>query len=69
MDRENLRQLAVGDVLCLKKPHPCGCHEWLIMRVGADFRLECQKCRHQIMLPRSEIEKRTVKIIQKAARQ
>jgi len=69
MDEEVLRQLAVGDVIYLKKPHPCGSHEWMILRIGADFRLECKKCHHQIMLPRFEVEKRTVKIIQKAARQ
>lgn len=69
MDQDSLRQLAVGDVIYLKKPHPCGCHEWRILRIGADFRLECSKCLHQIMLSRSEIEKRTKKIIKKAAEQ
>ena len=43
---------AVGDIVKLKKPHPCGCSEWEIMRVGADFRLKCMGCGHQVMVPR-----------------
>ena len=47
----------VGDIVKLKKPHPCGSSEWEILRVGADFRLKCTKCGHQIMMPRSKFEK------------
>ena len=43
---------AVGDIVKLKKPHPCGSSEWEIMRVGADFRLKCMGCGHQVMVPR-----------------
>ena len=39
---------AVGDIVKLKKPHPCGSSEWEIMRVGADFRLKCMGCGHQV---------------------
>lgn len=35
----------VGDVIRMKKPHPCGSSEWEILRVGADFRLKCRGCR------------------------
>ena len=49
----------VGDVLELKKPHPCGSQEWEILRVGADFRLKCMGCGHQVMLPRRQVEKST----------
>ena len=48
---------AVGDIVKLKKPHPCGCSEWEIMRVGADFRLKCMGCGHQVMVPRKLVEK------------
>ena len=48
----------VGDVIRLKKPHPCGGYEWKILRIGADFRLECLTCGHTVMLPRSEVERR-----------
>ena len=48
---------AVGDIVKLKKPHPCGSSEWEIMRVGADFRLKCMGCGHQVMVPRKLGEK------------
>ncbi len=47
----------VGDIVKLKKPHPCGSHEWEILRVGADFRLKCMGCAHQVMIPRKTVEK------------
>ncbi|MCI5564032.1 MULTISPECIES: DUF951 domain-containing protein [Eubacteriales] len=52
----------VGDVLELKKQHPCGSREWLVLRVGMDFRLRCQGCGHELMLPRSKAEKSIKKI-------
>lgn len=47
----------VGDIVRLKKPHPCGSVEWEILRVGADFRLKCIGCGHQIMIDRKTVEK------------
>ena len=47
----------VGDIVKLKKPHPCGSQEWEILRVGADFRLKCMGCGHQIMIARRLLEK------------
>lgn len=47
----------VGDIIKMKKPHPCGSQEWEILRVGADFRLKCMGCGHQIMVPRKLVEK------------
>ncbi len=52
----------VGDVIRLKKPHPCGSSEWEVLRVGADFRLKCMGCGHQIMVPRRLVEKNTKEI-------
>lgn len=49
----------VGDIVKLKKKHPCGSFEWEILRVGADFRLKCTGCGHQIMTPRKMVEKNT----------
>ena len=49
----------VGDIVKLKKPHPCGSHEWEILRVGADFRIKCVGCGHQIMVERKMVEKNT----------
>ena len=48
----------VGDIVTLKKPHPCGSKEWEILRVGADFRLKCMGCGHQIMTARKLVDKR-----------
>lgn len=52
----------VGDVLELKKSHPCGSREWMVLRVGMDFRLRCQGCGHELMIPRSKAEKSIRKI-------
>ena len=52
-------QYDVGDIVKLKKPHPCGSQEWEILRVGADFLLKCQGCGHQVMVPRKLVEKNT----------
>ena len=54
--------IRVGDVLELKKPHPCGSREWAVLRVGMDFRLRCVGCGHEVMSPRSKIEKSVKKI-------
>lgn len=49
--------LNVGEIIKLKKPHPCGCSEWEILRTGMDFRLKCLGCEHQVMIPRKLVEK------------
>ena len=49
----------VGDIVKLKKPHPCGSQEWEILRVGADFRLKCLGCGHMVMVTRRLVEKNT----------
>ena len=49
----------VGDIVKLKKPHPCESHEWEILRVVADFRIKCVGCGHQIMVERKMVEKNT----------
>ena len=53
----------LGDILEMKKPHPCGSRNWLVLRVGMDFRLRCQGCGHEVMLPRSKAEKNIKKIL------
>lgn len=49
--------IRVGDVLTMKKPHPCGSARWLVLRTGMDFRLRCLGCGHEVMLPRAKAEK------------
>lgn len=46
-----------GDVLTMKKQHPCGSKTWTVLRIGADFKLKCTGCGHEIMLPRFQAEK------------
>lgn len=52
-------KIEVGDILNMKKSHPCGSNRWEVLRVGADFRLKCLGCGHQIMLKRTMAEKNT----------
>ncbi|HUT19276.1 MAG TPA: DUF951 domain-containing protein [Anaerolineae bacterium] len=54
--------LKVGNVVRLRKQHPCGGFEWEIVRIGADIGLRCLKCRRRVLVPRSKIEKRIRKI-------
>ena len=49
--------IQVGDIVKLKKKHPCGSFEWQVLRVGADFRIRCVGCDHQIMISRKIVEK------------
>ena len=59
-------QYEVGDIVKMKKKHPCGSFEWEILRVGADFRLKCVGCVHQIMIARKLVEKNTKELRKKA---
>lgn len=49
--------IRVGDILTMKKEHPCGSRRWLVLRIGMDFRLRCTGCGHEVMGPRSKFEK------------
>ena len=51
------------DILVMKKPHPCGNKEWLVLRTGMDFRLRCQGCGHEVLQPRSKAEKNIRQIL------
>ena len=53
----------VGDVLELKKEHPCGSRRWLGLRGGMDFKLRCEGCGHELMLPRSKAEKSIKRVL------
>lgn len=57
-----LMDIDPGDILKLKKKHPCGSYEWEVLRTGADFRLKCTGCGHQIMIARKQAEKNVKKI-------
>ncbi len=53
----------LNDVLVMKKAHPCGEKQWKVLRIGADFRLRCLGCGHEIMVPRFKAEKNIRSII------
>lgn len=53
----------VGDFLQMKKNHPCGKNQFLVLRVGMDFRIRCTECGRELMAPRSKIERNIKKII------
>ena len=59
----------VGDILEMKKPHPCGCKEFLVTRVGMDFKIRCQKCGHLVEIPRLKVEKNIKKILREEPEQ
>ena len=59
--------IQVGNIVRLKKKHPCGSFEWEVLRTGADFRLKCTGCGHQIMIPRKSVEKNVKKITKSLA--
>jgi hypothetical protein len=51
--------LRLGDVVRLRKPHPCGGFDWEVVRLGADIKIRCQTCNRLVMLARSDLQKRT----------
>ena len=55
----------VGDILVMKKKHPCGGDRWQVLRVGADFRLKCVTCGREVMNPRSKAE-RSIKAVERS---
>ncbi len=55
-----------GDIVRLRKPHPCGSYEWVVTRVGTDIGLQCQTCRRRVMLPRSEFLKRLKQVVKRS---
>lgn len=57
----------VGDVIIARKQHPCGGNSFAVLRVGMDFRIRCEKCGREVMLPRVKIEKNTKKLLRDGA--
>ena len=58
-------QYDVGDIVKMKKKHPCGCDLWEILRTGMDFGIKCQGCSRFVMLPRPKFEKMVKAIVEK----
>jgi len=56
-------EIKLGDIIRLKKPHPCGSYEWQVVRLGADIGIKCLKCQHRVLLVRSVFERRVKEFI------
>ncbi len=59
--------LNIGDIVKMRKPHPCGNDLWSITYVGADIKMRCEKCSRTVMLDRATFEKRVKKLVSSAA--
>jgi len=57
--------IKVGDIVRLRKPHPCGSYEWEVVRVGADIGLKCLKCQRKVLLERGVFDKRLKEVVSK----
>jgi hypothetical protein len=58
-----LPDLSLGDIVQLRKPHPCGSREWEVVRLGADIGIQCKGCGHRILLERRDLAKRLKAIL------
>lgn len=58
-----VKEFYLGDIVEMKKQHPCGSKDWEVIRLGADIKIKCLGCNRIVMLPRSQFEKRVKKII------
>ena len=48
----------IDEIIKTKKPHICGNDEWKVIRVGADIKIKCLKCRREVMIPKYELDKK-----------
>ncbi|KUP20809.1 DUF951 domain-containing protein [Paenibacillus sp. DMB5] len=53
----------LGDIVLMKKPHPCGTNEMEIIRMGMDIRIKCTGCQHSVLIPRAKFEKNLKKVL------
>jgi hypothetical protein len=58
-------EIKPGDVVQLRKAHPCGSYEWEVVRVGADIGLKCLKCQRKVLLARDVLRRRVKTVIAK----
>lgn len=57
--------IQIGDILEMKKPHPCGCSSFEVARSGMDFKLICRQCGHMVEIPRAKAEKNIRRVIRR----
>ncbi|MBQ1187357.1 MAG: DUF951 domain-containing protein [Clostridia bacterium] len=56
--------IKVGEILQMKKKHPCGADTFTVLRIGADFKIRCTGCGHEVMTPRVKVEKNIKKVLE-----
>lgn len=54
----------IGDIVQMKKQHPCGSYQWEVIRLGADIKIKCVGCGRLVMLPRSKFQKDAKKVVE-----
>jgi hypothetical protein len=59
-------EIKVGDIVRLRKAHPCGSYEWAVVRVGANISIKCLKCQRRVLLERSIFERRVKEFVLKS---
>ncbi|WP_026695829.1 DUF951 domain-containing protein [Peribacillus kribbensis] len=59
------KQFGLGDIVEMKKAHPCGANAWKIIRMGMDIRIKCEGCSHSVLIPRREFSRKVKKILVK----
>lgn len=64
MERKSFQ---LGDVVLMKKNHPCGSNEMEIIRMGMDIRIKCVGCKHSVLVPRAKFEKNMRKVLRSAS--
>ena len=58
-----IEKFDLGDIVQMKKQHPCGCNEFEVIRLGADIKIKCTNCNRIVMIPRIKFVKNAKKII------
>jgi hypothetical protein len=61
--------ISLGDVVLLKKKHPCGSYEWQVVRLGADIGIKCRGCNRRVLLERREFERRVKEFVLRGEKQ
>ena len=59
-------ELSLGDIVRLRKPHPCGGYDWEVVRLGADIGIRCLTCQHKVLLERRDLERRLKTFVKRA---
>ncbi len=64
-----MQKYSVGDVVRMRKTHPCGGDQWEVIRTGIDFRIKCLKCGRVLLVPRPKFDKSVKAVVQQAGRE